>query len=117
MGSARQSLWDAAGSDLLSCTLRQQVDEEPPIRANTTILLGNLAAHLGEATQKRVLLNAFTRSLKDGFPPARIAGLKVCYTSTFFAQNLDCLAHSTVCASCFHHAQSAASTHLGAACA
>ena len=77
MGSARQSLWDAAGSDLLSCTLRQQVDEEPPIRANTTILLGNLAAHLGEATQKRVLLNAFTRSLKDGFPPARVAGLKV----------------------------------------
>jgi SCY1-like protein 1 len=53
------------------------VDEEPPIRANTTILLGNLAAYLGEATQKRVLLNAFTRSLKDGFPPARVAGLKV----------------------------------------
>lgn len=55
----------------------QQVDAEPPIRANTTILLGNLAAHLGEATQKRVLLNAFTRALKDGFPPARVAGLKV----------------------------------------
>lgn len=53
------------------------MDEEAPIRANTTILLGNLAAHLGEATQKRVLLNAFTRALKDTFPPARVAGLKV----------------------------------------
>ena len=54
-----------------------QVDEEPPIRANTTILLGNLADHLSEATQKRVLLNAFTRALKDLFPPARVAGLRV----------------------------------------
>ena len=54
-----------------------QVDEEPPIRANTTILLGNLADHLAESTQKRVLLNAFTRALKDLFPPARVAGLRV----------------------------------------
>ena len=60
-----------AGAGLL------QVDEEPPIRANTTILLGNLADHLSEATQKRVLLNAFTRALKDLFPPARVAGLRV----------------------------------------
>ena len=56
---------------------RLQVDEEPPIRANTTILLGNLAPHLSEAACKRVLLNAFTRALKDSFPPARVAGLKV----------------------------------------
>lgn len=54
-----------------------QVDEEAAIRANTTILLGNLASHLSEPACKRVLLNAFTRALKDGFPPARIAGLKV----------------------------------------
>jgi SCY1-like protein 1 len=56
---------------------RAQVDEEPPIRANTTILLGNLAPHLSEATCKRVLLNAFTRALKDSFPPARAAGVRV----------------------------------------
>ncbi len=55
---------------------RAQVDEEPAIRANTTILLGNLAPHLGEAACRRVLLNAFTRALKDSFPPARVAGLK-----------------------------------------
>ena len=54
-----------------------QVDEEAAIRANTTILLGNLAPHLSEPACKRVLLNAFTRALKDGFPPARVAGLKV----------------------------------------
>ena len=54
-----------------------KVDEEAPIRANTTILLGNLAPHLSEATCKRVMLNAFTRALKDSFPPARSAGLKV----------------------------------------
>jgi hypothetical protein len=53
-----------------------QVDEEPSIRANTTVLLGNIAQYLGEATCKRVLLNAFTRALKDGFPPAKIAGLR-----------------------------------------
>lgn len=55
------------------------MDEEPPIRANTTILLGNLASHLSEAAAKRVLLNAFTRALKDSFPPARVAGLKVLF--------------------------------------
>ncbi len=53
------------------------MDEEPGIRANTTILLGNLASHLSEAACKRVLLNAFTRALRDAFPPARIAGVKV----------------------------------------
>ena len=52
------------------------MDEEPSIRANTTVLLGNVAQYLGEATCKRVLLNAFTRALKDAFPPAKIAGLR-----------------------------------------
>ena len=55
-----------------------KVDEEPAIRANTTILLGNLAGYLSESACKRVLLNAFTRALKDSFPPARVAGVKVC---------------------------------------
>lgn len=52
------------------------MDEEPSIRANTTVLLGNMASYLGDATCRRVLLNAFTRALKDVFPPARIAGLR-----------------------------------------
>ncbi len=52
------------------------MDEEPSIRANTTVLLGCLAPFLGEATCKRVLLNAFSRPLRDAFPPARIASLR-----------------------------------------
>jgi hypothetical protein len=40
------------------------------------VLLGNVSQYLGEATCKRVLLNAFTRALKDSFPPARIAGAR-----------------------------------------
>lgn len=63
------------------------MDEEPPIRANTTILLGNLAPHLSEATCKRVMLNAFTRALKDSFPPARSAGLKVAACLSDMAQS------------------------------
>ena len=65
----------SAAHDAWGCTKRQ-VDEEPGIRANTTILLGNLAGHLSEAACKRVLLNAFTRALRDAFPPARCAGVK-----------------------------------------
>ncbi|KAL3157198.1 hypothetical protein ABBQ38_001437 [Trebouxia sp. C0009 RCD-2024] len=63
-------------NSLLKFLAKLQVDEEAAIRANTTILLGNLAPHLSEATCKRVMLNAFTRALKDSFPPARAAGLK-----------------------------------------
>ncbi|PRW61211.1 putative inactive serine threonine- kinase scy1 isoform X1 [Chlorella sorokiniana] len=61
---------------LLKHLAKLQVDEEASIRANTTVLLGNLAPNLSEATCKKVLLNAFTRALRDGFPPARVAGLK-----------------------------------------
>jgi SCY1-like protein 1 len=61
---------------LLKHLSRLQVDPEPSIRANTTVLLGNVASLLGEATAKKVLLNAFGRALRDGFPPARCAALK-----------------------------------------
>ena len=53
-----------------------QMDPEPSIRANTTVLLGNIADLLGEATCKKVLLNAFGRALRDPFPPARVAALR-----------------------------------------
>ncbi|KAF6143029.1 hypothetical protein GIB67_041097 [Kingdonia uniflora] len=56
--------------------LAPKVDEEPAIRTNTTILLGNIASHLNEGTRKRVLINAFTaRALRDTFSPARGAGI------------------------------------------
>ncbi|KAF4354571.1 hypothetical protein F8388_019568 [Cannabis sativa] len=66
-----------------------QVDEEPAIRTNTTILLGNIASHLNDGTRKRVLINAFTvRALRDTFPPARGAGIMaLCATSSYYDIN------------------------------
>ncbi|KAL0775382.1 hypothetical protein Bca101_040534 [Brassica carinata] len=66
--------------------LAPKVDEEPAIRTNTTILLGNIATYLNEGTRKRVLINAFTvRALRDTFPPARGAGIvALCATSTTY---------------------------------
>ncbi|MCO5581933.1 hypothetical protein L7F22_035822 [Adiantum nelumboides] len=61
---------------LLKYLSKLQVDEEPAIRTNTTILIGNMAAYLNDATRKRVLINAFTvRALRDTFAPARSAGI------------------------------------------
>ncbi|KAK2397731.1 hypothetical protein P8452_18621 [Trifolium repens] len=69
---------------LLKHLSKLQVDEEPAIRTNTTILLGNIASYLNEGTRKRVLINAFTvRALRDTFPPARGAGIMaLCATSS-----------------------------------
>jgi SCY1-like protein 1 len=69
---------------LLKHLSKLQIDEEPAIRANTTILLGNVAGYLAEATAKRVLLNAFTRALRDAFPPARTAGLMALAATTSY---------------------------------
>lgn len=62
-------------SELLKYLAKLQVDPEGVIRANTTICLGKIAPNLSDSARKRVLLNAFTRAMKDQFPPARCAGL------------------------------------------
>ncbi|XP_062161341.1 uncharacterized protein LOC133868456 [Alnus glutinosa] len=71
---------------LLKYLSKLQVDEEPAIRTNTTILLGNIATYLNEGTRKRVLINAFTvRALRDTFSPARGAGIMaLCATSSYY---------------------------------
>ncbi|XP_076948487.1 uncharacterized protein LOC143620744 isoform X2 [Bidens hawaiensis] len=71
---------------LLKYLSKLQVDEEPAIRTNTTILLGNIASHLNEGTRKRVLINAFTvRALRDTFSSARGAGIMaLCATSSYY---------------------------------
>ncbi|KAI8092662.1 armadillo-type protein [Halteromyces radiatus] len=61
--------------DLLKYLAKLQMDQEPGIRTNTTICLGKMAKNLSDATRKKVLLPAFTRSLRDGFHHARIAAL------------------------------------------
>ena len=62
--------------NLLKFLAKLQVDEEPGIRANTTILLGTLATHFKPETRKKVLLSAMGRAMKDPFPPARMAALR-----------------------------------------
>ncbi|KAK6912178.1 hypothetical protein RJ641_024271 [Dillenia turbinata] len=71
---------------LLKHLSKLQVDEEPAIRTNTTILLGNIASYLNEGMRKRVLINAFTvRALRDTFSPARGAGIMaLCATSSYY---------------------------------
>ncbi|KAF5736500.1 hypothetical protein HS088_TW14G00643 [Tripterygium wilfordii] len=71
---------------LLKYLSKLQVDEEPAIRTNTTILLGNIASYLNDGTRKRVLINAFTvRALRDTFSPARGAGIMaLCATSSYY---------------------------------
>ncbi|KAJ1555990.1 hypothetical protein HK405_009255, partial [Cladochytrium tenue] len=62
-------------NDLLRYLAKLQTDEEPGIRANTTICIGKISRMLNETTQKKVLVVAFLRSLNDPFPPSRTAGL------------------------------------------
>ncbi|XP_028083243.1 N-terminal kinase-like protein isoform X6 [Camellia sinensis] len=71
---------------LLKYLSKLQVDEEPAIRTNTTILIGNIASYLNDGTRKRVLINAFTvRALRDTFSPARGAGvMALCATSSYY---------------------------------
>jgi SCY1-like protein 1 len=61
-----------------------QVDEEPSIRANTTVLLGNIAPVLGPTVCKRVLLNAFGRALRDVYPPSRAAALRALVATSVY---------------------------------
>ncbi|CAL5404759.1 unnamed protein product [Camellia sinensis] len=71
---------------LLKYLSKLQVDEEPAIRTNTTILIGNIASYLNDGTRKRVLINAFiVRALRDTFSPARGAGvMALCATSSYY---------------------------------
>lgn len=62
-------------NDLLRQLAKTQVDVEESIRTNTTILLGRLSPQLNPSTRKSVLIPAFSRSLKDPFVHARVAGL------------------------------------------
>lgn len=62
-------------NDLLRHLAKTQTDAEASIRTNTCILLGKIAPSLSSTTKKKVLVPAFTRSLKDPFVHARIAGL------------------------------------------
>lgn len=80
-------------NDLLRVLARTQVDPEPGIRTNTTILLGRLVPHLSVSTRKKVLIPAFSRSLKDQFVHARVAGLMALMATGDSFDHEDCARH------------------------
>lgn len=60
-------------------------DPEGGIRTNTIVCLGKIAGHLQPQTRQNMMLPAFIRSLRDPFPPSRIAGiLSLSATQNFF---------------------------------
>ena len=63
--------------ELLRFLAKTANDEQPGIRTNTTICLGKIARNIGASARTKVLLAAFTRSLRDPFVHARNATLTV----------------------------------------
>ena len=61
--------------ELLKYLAKTSNDEQPGIRTNTTICLGKISKNLGVGTRSKVLIAAFTRSLRDPFVHARNAAL------------------------------------------
>ena len=61
--------------ELLKHLARTSNDEQPGIRTNTTICMGKIARSLGANTRQKVLVAAFSRSLRDPFVHARSAAL------------------------------------------
>ncbi|KAF3760573.1 ARM repeat-containing protein [Cryphonectria parasitica EP155] len=61
--------------ELLKCLAKTANDEQPGIRTNTTICLGKIAKNLGTSSRSKVLIAAFTRSIRDPFVHARNASL------------------------------------------
>lgn len=76
--------------DLLKALAKTQNDPEPGIRTNTTICLGKIARNLGENTRQKVLVAAFTRSLRDPFIHARKASLLALAATNDIFNEADC---------------------------
>jgi SCY1-like protein 1 len=68
--------------ELLRYLAKTQNDEQPGIRTNTTICLGKIARNLGAGSRSKVLIAAFTRSLRDPFVHARNAALMALAATT-----------------------------------
>lgn len=63
---------------------RLQTDPEASIRTNTVIFVSKLAPHLGDISRQKLLLPAYARAMKDGFPPCRLAALQATLRSKEF---------------------------------
>lgn len=76
--------------DLLKQLAKTANDEQPGIRTNTTICLGKIAKNLGTSSRSKVLIAAFTRSLRDPFVHARNAALLALAATAEYFTEADC---------------------------
>lgn len=76
--------------DLLRYLAKTANDEQPGIRTNTTICLGKIAKYLGTSNRAKVLIAAFTRSLRDPFVHARNAALMALAVTVEYFSDEDC---------------------------
>ena len=76
--------------ELLRYLAKTANDEQPGIRTNTTICLGKIAKHLGSSSRAKVLIAAFSRSLRDPFIHARNASLMALSVTSEYFTDEDC---------------------------
>jgi SCY1-like protein 1 len=76
--------------ELLRYLAKTANDEQPGIRTNTTICLGKMAKNLNNSTRSKVLIAAFTRSLRDPFVHARNASLMALGATNEYFSDEDC---------------------------
>lgn len=76
--------------ELLRYLAKTANDEQPGIRTNTTICLGKIARNLGQSSRSKVLIAAFTRSLRDPFVHARNAALMAFNATSDIFSEEDC---------------------------
>ncbi|OQV13003.1 N-terminal [Hypsibius exemplaris] len=66
----------------------QAKDEQGSIRTNTTVCIGKVAPCLNPDVRLKVLVSAFSRALRDPFPPCRVSGaVGFAVTYEFFSLN------------------------------
>ncbi|KAL3936235.1 MAG: hypothetical protein SGBAC_008406, partial [Bacillariaceae sp.] len=56
--------------------VRLQADPETSIRTNAVIFVSKIAPKMSQISREKHLLPAYVRSMKDAFPPARLAALQ-----------------------------------------
>lgn len=76
--------------ELLRYLAKTANDEQPGIRTNTTICLGKIARNLGSGSRSKVLIAAFSRSLRDPFVHARNAALMAFTATSDLFSDEDC---------------------------
>ena len=76
--------------ELLKHLAKTSNDEQPGIRTNTTICMGKIARNLGPNTRQKVLVAAFSRSLRDPFIHARNAALLALAATADLFNDDDC---------------------------